>query len=124
MLLARSFTHSRREPRGVPSTLPTCVACVTQSRKQRDAWEEREEPPRAYHTLQHLGECMDLLTRWGYLHKAKHEIAVALWFHDFIYELSENGIALTPYDETETVSLYRSFLAAPAAYHHHLEHDR
>ena len=37
-----------------------------------------------------------------------------------IYELSEHGIALTPYDETETVSLYRSFLAAPAAYHHHL----
>jgi predicted ATPase len=41
-----------------------------------------------------------------------------------IYELSENGIAVTAYDETETVSLYRSFLAAPAAYHHHLEHDR
>jgi predicted ATPase len=41
-----------------------------------------------------------------------------------IYELSDTGIALTPYDETETVSLYRSFLAAPAAYHHHLKHDQ
>jgi predicted metal-dependent HD superfamily phosphohydrolase len=45
-----------------------------------------QSPGRAYHTLQHLGECMELLTRWGYLHKAKHEIAVALWFHDFVYD--------------------------------------
>jgi predicted ATPase len=38
-----------------------------------------------------------------------------------IYELSETGITLTPYDETETVSLYRSFLTSPAAYHRHLK---
>lgn len=33
-----------------------------------------------------------------------------------IYELSESGIQRVPYDETETVSLYRSFLARPDAY--------
>jgi predicted ATPase len=40
-----------------------------------------------------------------------------------IYELSERGIATVPYDSTETVELYRSFLAAPGAYHHHLTGD-
>ena len=37
-----------------------------------------------------------------------------------IYELSEDGIANVGFDETETVTLYRSFLAAPASYHRHL----
>jgi predicted ATPase len=37
-----------------------------------------------------------------------------------VYELSETGIAELPYDETETVRLYRSFLARPEAYHRHL----
>jgi predicted ATPase len=37
-----------------------------------------------------------------------------------IYQLSEHGIATVPYDATETVTLYRSFLAAPETYHHHL----
>jgi predicted ATPase len=37
-----------------------------------------------------------------------------------IYELSERGIDQVAYDETETVTLYRSFLARPDAYHRHL----
>jgi predicted ATPase len=37
-----------------------------------------------------------------------------------IYELSERGIDQIAYDETETVTLYRSFLARPDAYHRHL----
>jgi predicted ATPase len=37
-----------------------------------------------------------------------------------IYELSETGIAPVAYDDTETVTLYRSFLARPDAYHRHL----
>jgi predicted ATPase len=37
-----------------------------------------------------------------------------------IYELSESGIAPIAYDDTETVTLYRSFLARPDAYHRHL----
>ena len=37
-----------------------------------------------------------------------------------IYELSETGIATVAYDDTETVTLYRSFLARPEAYLRHL----
>jgi predicted ATPase len=37
-----------------------------------------------------------------------------------IYELSDDGIERTAYDDTETVSLYRSFLAAPDSYHRQL----
>ena len=37
-----------------------------------------------------------------------------------IYELSDDGIARVEYEETETVTLYRSFLAAPDSYHRHL----
>ena len=37
-----------------------------------------------------------------------------------IYELSDDGIASVEYDDTETVTLYRSFLAAPGSYHRHL----
>ena len=40
-----------------------------------------------------------------------------------IYELSESGIATVPYDSAETVALYRSFLAAPDVYLHHLSQD-
>jgi predicted metal-dependent HD superfamily phosphohydrolase len=42
---------------------------------------------RAYHTLQHLAECLDLLELWGADNPARHEIAVALWFQDCVYEL-------------------------------------
>jgi predicted ATPase len=37
-----------------------------------------------------------------------------------IYELSDTGIAAVAYDETETVTLYRSFLARPEGYLRHL----
>jgi predicted ATPase len=40
-----------------------------------------------------------------------------------IYELSEDGIATVEYDESETVALYRSFLAAPDRYHRRLVAD-
>jgi predicted ATPase len=40
-----------------------------------------------------------------------------------IYELSESGIAKVDYDESETVTLYRSFLAAPDRYHRRLVAD-
>ena len=45
------------------------------------------EPHRAYHTLQHLDECLE-----GLAHERSHaqrpaEIALALWFHDAIYDV-------------------------------------
>lgn len=45
------------------------------------------EPQRHYHTLQHLGECL----AWFELEKqqAEHpgEVALALWFHDAVYDV-------------------------------------
>jgi predicted ATPase len=40
-----------------------------------------------------------------------------------IYELSETGIATVSYDDTETVALYRAFLADPDAFLHHLSQE-
>ncbi|MET0544329.1 MAG: N-methyl-D-aspartate receptor NMDAR2C subunit [Variovorax sp.] len=45
------------------------------------------EPQRHYHSLQHLGECLSLAR----LHRAQArqpgEVAMALWFHDAVYDV-------------------------------------
>lgn len=43
------------------------------------------EPTRHYHTLQHLGECLDLFERAAHLAARPGEAALALWFHDAVY---------------------------------------
>lgn len=43
------------------------------------------EPARHYHTLQHLGECLDLFERAAHLAARPGEAALALWFHDAVY---------------------------------------
>jgi predicted metal-dependent HD superfamily phosphohydrolase len=43
------------------------------------------EPTRQYHTLQHLGECLDLFESVMDLATHPAEIEIALWFHDAIY---------------------------------------
>lgn len=47
-------------------------------------------PGRAYHSLQHLGECFERLDEAGELAEAGGvaggEVAVALWFHDAVYD--------------------------------------
>lgn len=43
------------------------------------------EPARHYHTLQHLGECLDLFEHVAHLAARPGEAALALWFHDAIY---------------------------------------
>lgn len=43
-------------------------------------------PDRAYHTLQHLGECFDRLDEAGELMERAGEVLVALWFHDAVYD--------------------------------------
>ncbi|MBT2325775.1 N-methyl-D-aspartate receptor NMDAR2C subunit [Variovorax paradoxus] len=45
------------------------------------------EPHRAYHTLQHLDECLEALAREHGHAKRPAEIALALWFHDAIYDV-------------------------------------
>lgn len=45
------------------------------------------EPHRAYHTLQHLDECLEALARERSHAECPAEIALALWFHDAVYDV-------------------------------------
>jgi len=47
--------------------------------------ERYSEPHRAYHTLQHIGECFAQFDRVHDAH-APGEVGLALWFHDAIYD--------------------------------------
>jgi predicted metal-dependent HD superfamily phosphohydrolase len=47
------------------------------------AW---SEPHRHYHDQRHLRECMALWTRWRDHSPRAGEVAIALWFHDAIYD--------------------------------------
>ncbi|SCK49885.1 Predicted metal-dependent phosphohydrolase, HD superfamily [Variovorax sp. HW608] len=45
------------------------------------------EAHRAYHTLQHLGECFALLEAQPGSAQRPAEVALALWFHDAVYDV-------------------------------------
>ena len=49
------------------------------------------EPHRAYHTLQHLEECLQFFTPLQLLPDHPAEVEMALWFHDAIYELRSSS---------------------------------
>lgn len=46
-----------------------------------------QEPQRHYHSLQHLSECLAHFEHAHHLAEHPGEVAVALWFHDAIYDL-------------------------------------
>ena len=48
-----------------------------------NAW---AEPHRHYHDQRHLRECLALWTRWRDHSRRPGEVAIALWFHDAIYD--------------------------------------
>lgn len=49
------------------------------------------EPQRHYHTLQHLGECLQLFQCYHHLAPHAAEVELALWFHDAIYDVSSSS---------------------------------
>ncbi len=53
---------------------------------QADVMAAWAEPHRHYHDQRHLRECMALWTRWRQLCRRPGEVAVALWFHDVVYD--------------------------------------
>lgn len=52
-----------------------------------DGW---AQPHRRYHTLQHLRECLALFDRHRALAAHPGEVALALWFHDAVYDTSRH----------------------------------
>ena len=50
-----------------------------------------QEPRRAYHTLQHLREALALLPRWAAAGPNPARVALALWFHDAVYDPQARG---------------------------------
>ncbi|MBD2113692.1 MULTISPECIES: HD domain-containing protein [Cyanophyceae] len=50
-----------------------------------DLCDRYTEPQRAYHTLQHLSECLDWCDRAGNLAENPAAVELALWFHDAVY---------------------------------------
>ena len=51
------------------------------------AW---REPQRHYHTLQHLGECLALFEELHAEARQLHEVELALWFHDAVYDVHDH----------------------------------
>ncbi|MCY6411322.1 metal-dependent hydrolase [Acinetobacter sp. VNH17] len=64
------------------------------------------EKQRAYHTVQHLYECLSLLESIKkYLNDA-HAVALALWFHDAVYDPKAKD------NELKSAELFEQYLAA------------
>ncbi|MGJ7610002.1 MULTISPECIES: HD domain-containing protein [unclassified Variovorax] len=74
----RANWHQAWQALGV--TLPDDALCAELQRRYG-------EPQRHYHTMQHLGECLSWFEREQALAERPGEVALALWFHDAVYDV-------------------------------------
>lgn len=58
---------------------------------------------RFYHTLQHLAECLDLFEEGVGLAEWPGEVAIALWFHDVVYDTRRSDNESRSADRAEEV---------------------
>jgi predicted metal-dependent HD superfamily phosphohydrolase len=67
------------------------------------------EPHRHYHTLQHLEECLALFERERAQARHRGEVAIALWFHDAVYDTQRHD------NESESAAWARRVLLEAGA---------
>jgi len=80
-----------------------------------NAW---DGPGRHYHTTQHLTECLQLLERWQGCADQPAELALALWFHDAVYDPRATD------NEARSADQARIALQAAGASRARIEHIR
>ncbi len=74
-----------------------------------------DEPHRAYHTTQHLRECLVLLESVKGNANEAAEIEMALWFHDAIYDVHSKT------NEADSATLAHETLSAAKVSQHHID---
>lgn len=82
-----------------------------------DAW---SEPQRAYHSRQHLAECLAMLEPLRGQAQRPAEIELALWFHDAVYDTRRKDNEERSADWARTAALSAGLGPEVAARLHHL----
>lgn len=62
------------------------LGLVARMELHADLRKRYSEPHRAYHTLHHISECLELLQQVQGLAESSASIELAIWFHDAIYD--------------------------------------
>lgn len=75
---------------------------------------------RHYHTLQHLDECLQGFEQSRALARQPHEVELALWFHDAIYDVKADDNELRSADWARQVLLQAGVAEAVAEHVHEL----
>ena len=78
------------------------------------------EPHRAYHTQQHLSECLALFEELRHLATHPDEVEAALWFHDAIYDVHRHDNEALSADWARTAMLEAGAAAEAATRVHAL----